>query len=276
MNAPLIDQLPPPPRALGLVASVRAIGYELLSSAITMVGGTFLLVGLAMTAILVLLIRRDLELRREGIEVPGTVTGAYATTRTESGGDRRIYEVEYRFLLPSGRSWTGLQEVSLDTWNRVRTGEPFTVRYDRRNPSRNELPMDHSNWLNILLGGFSAVLDGLGASMLYFGAREILEPLRLYRRGVSTTGRVVDLELVTSESVNDRHPTLVVYQFRDASGTSVRGAAKTLDDEFLAKVDRGSQVTVLYDPARPALNALFAAIGIAADDAGRAPHLHGD
>ena len=240
----------------------RAVGYELLSSVVTMVGGIFLLVGLIIMTVGGAMLLRERALMRESTAVPATVTGTYAGTRRDSDGEHRAYQVEFKFLLPNGKSWTGLQDVSLDTWNRLRTGDPLTVLYDPRNPSRYVLPMDHSDWLPVFMVGFSALFVVLGATMLYFGAREIIGPLRLYRSGESVTGRVVDLEVVDNETFNDRHPTRVVYRFRDQSGAEFSGSAKTLDEEFLQSVDRESAVTVLYDRRHPTRNALFAAIGV--------------
>ena len=227
-----------------------------------MVGGIFLLVGLIIMTVGGAMLLRERALMRESSAVPATVTGTYAGTRRDSDGEHRRYQVEFKFLLANGRSWTGLQDVSLDTWNRLRTGDPLTVLYDPHNPSRYVLPMDHSDWLPVFMVGFSALFVVLGATMLYFGAREIIGPLLLYRSGESATARVVDLAVVDNETFNDRHPTRVVYRFRDRSGAEFNGSAKTLDEEFLRLVDRGSAVTVLYDPQHPSRNALFAAIGV--------------
>jgi hypothetical protein len=142
------------------------------------------------------------------------------------------------------------------------------------------LPMDRSDWLLYFMVGFSALFVVLGATMLYFGARGIVGPLRLYRSGDSVTGRVVDLQVVDNERFNDRHPTRVVYRFRDQSGAEFNGSAKTLDEELLRSVDRGSAVTVLYDRRQPTRNTLFATIGLrvataqnANDHQGEASHV---
>lgn len=262
MNASLVDQLPPPPRPLSPFTVVRAVGHQLLTSPITVCGAVFIVVGLIIMTVGAAELVRERSLLRDGIAAPATVIGTYASTRRDATGDHRVYQVEFSFHARNGHSWTALQDVSLPDWNRLRAGDPLLVLYDPSNPSHNVLPMARSDWLGTLLVGFAAVLIALGATTLYVGARDILAPLRLYRSGASVTGSVVDLEVVDSELLDDRHPTRVVYRFRDQSGAEFAGSAKTLDDAFLDVVELGSAVTVLYDRRRPARNALFAAVGL--------------
>ena len=253
-----LHSLPPPPRPVPVLSTVRAMGYQLVSSLVAIVGGLLLLIGIVGGALLLARWRRDVRLWREGIATPATVTGTYSTMQRDGLTQRRAYEVEYRFLLPSGRSWTGLQEVSLDAWNHLRAGDPLIVRYEAGNPARNTpLLTQRLNWLLRLFVGLTAVLVALGGSLLCFSAVQVAEPFRLYRNGTVTTGRILELTHGPNDFVSSLRGMRVVYEFRDARGGEFQGASATLDREFLLTVSQGSAVTVLYDSLQPTRNVLF-------------------
>jgi hypothetical protein len=86
-------------------------------------------------------------------------------------------------------------------------------------------------------------------------------PLRLYRTGEATTGRVTALETVTNERINRRHPIRVRYVFQNGRRGEHEGSIKTLDGELLDALDKGTEVTVLYDRREPERSTLLAALG---------------
>jgi hypothetical protein len=172
-----------------------------------------------------------------------------------------VYEIGYEFPLADGRTWMATREIDQAAWNRLETGDRLQLRYDRTNPERHQFPAFALHPALALLGFMPLIFVALGAFLFRSGLREVLLPLRLYRTGEATSGRVTGFETVTNERVNRRHPIRVHYVFQNGPSGKHQGSIKTLDDELLAALEEGTAVTVLYDRRRPDQNTLLDALG---------------
>jgi hypothetical protein len=203
-------------------------------------------------------LRRERALLAGGDSAVATVVSKQAYTR---GDDARVYEIGYEFPLSDGRTWAATRQIHRDGWNRLGASDRLAVRYDRRNPDRHLLPDFATPPALRLMGLFPLVFIVVGALILRRGLGEVLLPLRLFRTGQATRGRVTGFQTIAGETMNGRHPVRVRYAFRDGTSGEHEGSIKTLDGELLDALEEGTEVTVLYDRRKPAQNTLLAALG---------------
>jgi hypothetical protein len=113
----------------------------------------------------------------------------------------------------------------------------------------------------------------LGTVFAATGIFLVVYDRRFQRRGVRTTGSVVDLERHPVSGPNGVDTYSPVLEFRTADGAQVRAVARVSDSVPPAV---GKQVPVLYDPSNPSVAeidtimgrgtlfaGLFAAVGLA-------------
>jgi uncharacterized protein DUF3592 len=256
------DSLPSPPRTLGSFAALRFFLHRARSSVFFLVATIFLIVGSVLTVGITggfwSEMRRERALLAEGDSADASIVAKRAYNRSD---ESRVYEIGYQFPLADGRTWAATREIDQAAWNRLQAGDRLELRYDPENPDRHKFPAFAAPASLSLIGLFPLVFIVLGGLLLRSGLREIVVPLRLYRTGEATTGRVTGFETVTNERVNRRHPIRVHYVFRDGPSGEHEGSIKTLDDELLEALEKGTAVTVLYDRGRPDRNTLLAALG---------------
>lgn len=260
---PALDEsLPAPPRPLGHLKALRLFLYRARSSVLFLVGTIFLIVGSVLTVGITggfwSELARERALLAEGDSASASIVAKRAYNRSD---DSRVYQIEYQFPLSDGRTWTATRDIDQAAWNRLQTGDRLDVRYDRANPDRHQFPDFALPAAMALLGLMPLIFVVLGAFLFRGGLRDVLLPLRLYRTGEATTGRVTGFETVTNERINRRHPVRVLYSFRNGTASEHRGSIKTLDEELLDALLEGMEVTVLYDRHRPELNTMAAALG---------------
>jgi len=259
---PMNTSLPAPPRTLSPLATIRFFLRRVRSSVFFMAGTIFLVVGSVLTVGITGgfwgELRRERALLTHGDSAEAGILAKRAYNR---GDDSRVYEIGYEFPLADGRTWMATREIDQAAWNRLETGDRLQLRYDRTNPERHQFPAFALHPALALLGFMPLIFVALGAFLFRSGLREVLLPLRLYRTGEATSGRVTGFETVTNERVNRRHPIRVHYVFQNGPSGKHQGSIKTLDDELLAALEEGTAVTVLYDRRRPDRNTLLAALG---------------
>lgn len=259
---PLDQSLPSPPRVLSRIGTIRLFLHRARSSVFFLVGTIFLIVGLVLTVGITGGFWSELRQQRSLLASGDSTDASIVAKRAYNRDDQtRVYEIGYEFPLAEGRTWTATRQIDQADWNRLQTGDRLEVRYDRENPDRHQFPAFVLPPALALLGFMPLIFLGLGALLFRGGLREVLLPLRLYRTGTATRGRVTGFETVTNERVNRRHPVRVWYSFPNGTAAEHKGSIKTLDDDLLDVLSEGMKVTVLYDRQRPELNTMAAALG---------------
>lgn len=106
----------------------------------------------------------DTHIARDGGRATGTITGKSVS----HGDDDTDYLLQYRFVLPDGRTQTGQHRIAKVDWETRAVGAPLAVSYDRERPARN-FPVGYgvtSLGLTIFLSVFGAVFAAFGAAIL--------------------------------------------------------------------------------------------------------------
>ena len=254
-----------PPRALGHFAAARIAVRRTLSSVPLMAGAIFVAVALGFTAVLLPLLLRERRLAVTGERAVATVVGRRAEPRGGAearDAEVRAYGVQYEFPLPDGRTWAAEREVGADVWSSLEVGDRLDVRYDARDPSRHRLPGAGGSNLPLAGAAFPLLFLAIGGLLVRSGLPDVVEPLRLYRRGVATRASITGAEEITHLAVNGRHPVRIHYAFADGGGAEHRGATTTMDRALLDALAPGAGVTVLYAPDDPRRSVLLAALGL--------------
>ncbi len=255
--------LPSPPRTLGPVAALRFFLHRARSSVFLLAGTIFLIVGSALTVGITggfwSELRRERALLAHGDSAEARIVAKRAYNRSDNS---RVYGIEYEIPLAGGQTWSAKREINQAAWNRLQAGDRLEVRYDRGSPERHQFPAFALPPALALLGFMPLIFVLLGAFLFRNGLREVLLPLRLYRTGDATTGRVTGFETVINERINRRHPVRVLYSFRNGTTSEHQGSIKTMDHDLLDVLGDGTAVTVLYDRRQPEQNTLLVALGL--------------
>jgi hypothetical protein len=93
----------------------------------------------------------------------------------------------------------------------------------------------------------------LSATMLLMVRRVWLLPRQLVRDGQAVIGRITDKKF--EPAGRSKTPTLL-YQYEPADGEMVKSRMSVSRKAFAA-AERGSEVVVLYDPAKPRRNLIY-------------------
>jgi Protein of unknown function (DUF3592) len=95
----------------------------------------------------------------------------------------------------------------------------------------------------------------IGASLFRMGWRTASGILRAFRKGVAVEGKVVEVRLDKTQSVNERHPWVMTYQF--PVGEELVEGSITSFSSVLATRGGGQPLWVLYVPDDPTQNTIF-------------------
>ena len=101
---------------------------------------------------------------------------------------------------------------------------------------------------------FGAVFGGIGGAVLYTGRRRSRNLLQVLSEGVAAAGKVEEVEVDYSVSVNDRHPWRVGYSFVvDGIRHAGSGRAWNPDDTL----QPGAPIYVVYLVVDPGRNSIY-------------------
>jgi hypothetical protein len=181
---------------------------------------------------------------RRAIAASG-VTTTGAVTRLRTGDERRL--VGYEFSV-DGRRFSGIARVSGERREALTTRAPIEVRYLPSNPAVNDLGGVPRRGIPIAVPFVLApLIVGAGALCLVGVHRQ---------RRLLTEGRVASATVighVKQQSSHDGTHRAAKYEFRLLSGATASG----LSGGSKKPPALGSVVTVVYDPDRPARNAVY-------------------
>lgn len=111
-------------------------------------------------------------------------------------------------------------------------------------------------WLAIAPALFVAA----GVTMFAYGRNRAVGILRAFRRGAVAEGKISEVRLDTTQSVNGRHPWKVVYQF-PVKEALCEGSFVSYDST-VGQRGSGQPVWVLYAAGNPAENTLYPPVRI--------------
>lgn len=106
-----------------------------------------------------------------------------------------------------------------------------------------------------LVGSAGLAMGAVGALLHALGAWQRRRTLELFRIGEEARGKVLSVELDTSQRINRRHPWRVRYRF-ESNGRAHEGKA-TFWTPDRPDVEVGARVVVLFAPGRPSRSLLW-------------------
>jgi len=204
------------------------------------------LIGLAVAAMIPSLIKAN-ALASRGTTTAATITNAFVTTTSGRYGPNYHYNVSFRFVDKAKRVFTVDQEVSNDTYNRLKAGQQVMVLYDVANPTvaqlsgkdRDDTTYNADLLRFLLLGVPGGLIIALGLGMMF------------RTRIVQHKSRILKGTIIGASSHTHRRSGFVVsirFQVVSPTGeTLVRNASATRNDLRRKPLPRiGTPIYVAY------------------------------
>lgn len=136
-----------------------------------------------------------------------------------------------------------------------RVGERIAVFFDPAEPEEALIDAFAERWfLPLLFGGFGTIFLVVGGVMFSLARRGSRRMARLQRDGLRVDGRIAGFEISKFAKINGRRLWHVLVDWTDASGVTHRSRSEMLRDDPSQRFRVGDRVTVLVDPANPAIS----------------------
>jgi len=223
---------------------------KLLSrSVFLLVGGVFFAVGVMFAYFGLDEWRQQQYFEKEAMQARGTVVNKSLERAAREGNPRTKYLVSYRFLSADGQTVEQTGEVSVDEWEHLEEGSPFTVTYLPSDPHAASTNAGGEWWEPLALGAFGSLFAFIGIFIGQSDLRRILLVLRLSRSGLTAEGTVTKV-WATGTSVNRVHQWQLSYEFRDHLGLTRQGESELLAPDEAAAWEPGKTGAVRFDRER--------------------------
>jgi hypothetical protein len=251
--APRLDQVPPAPRRPSEAARKLVFAYKGTQAVTRVLGVIFLVAGLALTAGLGWNLPIDAAIALTGAETKGVVLRS-VLDRSTRYNRQHPYRVVYEYEAGGVTYTDDLSTIDLEP----RVGEAVALEYATVAPRWSRFAGMTRNvfgWYGLL----PLLVVALGAGLLFFAVRSNRREVRAFTHGRPVLARVTFRGQDTRVEVNERHPFVIRWDFRDPTGKTFEGALSSMDAEDLAPFGGAEEVVVLYDPADPRANTVYLA-----------------
>lgn len=229
----------------------RPLILKLLSRFVLLwVGGIFFAVGVMLAYFGLDEWQKQQRFKAESVPAQGTVVSKSLERATREGNPRTKYLVSYRFSSADGQTVEQTGEVSVDEWERLDEGSPFTVTYLPSDPHTTRTDAGSEWWEPLALGAFGSLFAFIGIFIGQSDLRRVLLILRLSRSGLTAEGTVTKV-WATGTSINRVHQWQLSYEFRDHVGRMQQGESDLLSPDEAAAWEPGNKGVVRFDRERP-------------------------
>jgi Protein of unknown function (DUF3592) len=181
----------------------------------------------------------DHRLKRDGVEVDGTVT----RTWTQSGRSTS-YELAYDFSA-GGRTFRGESQIPRRKWQALSAGSHTQVRYVPSDPSINRAAIGFERLIPFWVPAIAFAFWLFFLSLCIFPMRKAKH---LLRYGKPAPGMIIN----NSSGRRPKYGYVIKYEVQLPDGPTVKGATQR-DRPYYS----GETVCVLYDPKRPRRNDIY-------------------
>lgn len=219
-------------------------------SVLLLVGGVFFAVGVMFAYFGLDEWQKQQRFQAESVQAQGTVVTKSLERATREGNPRTKYLVSFRFSSADGQTIEQTGEVSVDEWERLDEGSPFTVTYLPSDPHTAQTDAGSEWWAPLALGAFGSLFAFIGIFVGQSELRRVLLVLRLSRNGLTAEGTATKV-WATGTSINRVHQWQLSYEFRDHMGRMQQGESDLLSPDEAAAWEPGNKGAVRFDRERP-------------------------
>jgi hypothetical protein len=213
-------------------------------------GALFLLVGVVFTTTGIQELREEQEYQEQGLTVQATVSSKSIERAKRGENSRTRYVIAYRFTTTQGEAIDGSAEVSVEEWESLEAGQPFSVTYLPDAPQLSRATGE-DDWITALIfTGLGGVLTLLGGGLTFGSLRSILRTVRLSREGLIAEGTILHVG-PTNTTINRVRQWRVRYRYRDHLGRTQEGQSHLLSPDEASGWREGNAGTVRFDRQQP-------------------------
>ena len=229
----------------------RPLILKLLSRFVLLwVGGIFFAVGVMSAYFGLDEWQKQQRFKTESVQAQGMVVRKSLERATREGNLRTKYLVSYRFSSADGLTVEQTGEVSVDEWERLDEGIPFTVTYLPSDPHTARTDAGSEWWEPLALGAFGSLFAFIGIFIGQSDLRRVLLILRLSRNGFTAEGTVTKV-WASGTSINRVPQWQLSYEFRDHIGRMHQGESDLLSPDEAVAWEPGKKGAVRFDRERP-------------------------
>jgi hypothetical protein len=233
---------------------------QLLSHSVLLwVGALFVAVGVMLAYFGLDEWQKQQRFQAESLQAEGTVVSKSLERATREGNPRTKYLVFYRFASADGQTVEQTGEVSVDEWERLNEGSPFTVTYLPSDPHTTHTDAGSERWAPLALGAVGSLFAFIGIFVGQSDLRRVLLVLRLSRHGLTANGTVTKV-WATGTNMNRVDQWQLSYEFRDHVGRMQQGESDLLSPEEASAWKAGDRGTVRFDRERPEISVWIGAV----------------
>jgi hypothetical protein len=212
-------------------------------SALCLAGLFFVVLGGIFAASGVAKLLPELQYQKTGINVRGAVT-AKSIERASGRNSSTRYLVAYRFVTAQGMTVEGSDQIDVDQWEELKTGDLLDVVYLPASPQSNRSATTTEMPLSLGFTGIGTFTLLVGGVVLVAGARAASRKARLWREGIPAEATV----LARSVSGSSRR---LQYRYRDPAGREFTRYDDTLSAEEYDRWKTGDIGMIRLDPQDP-------------------------
>ena len=214
------------------------------------VGALLLLVGIVFTTTGIQEVSEEKHYREQGLTVQATVSAKSIERAKRGENSRTRYVITYRFTTAQGEAIDGSAEVSVEEWEQLETGHPFSVTYLSGEPQSSRAAGE-DDWITALIFvGLGGVLTLLGGGLAFGSLRSIFRTLRLSREGLTAEGTILHVG-PTNTTINRVQQWRIRYRYRDHLGRTQEAESHLLSPDEASGWRKGDTGMVRFDRARP-------------------------
>ena len=248
------ERVPRPPRTPSTLARELIYGYQGSQSALRLIGGIFLVLGLPLILFLGDGLITDFTLAVAGKSAMATVTGTRIVTSVEIN-DVHPIEIKYDYQI-SGEKFQGMSYTTNNAvLQRATQGESISIEILSSAPSWSRIEGTTSSKMGMSVV-FLFLFPLIGGALFGWAVRSNRREIRAFRDGVSIKGLVVKRGPDETTEINGKNPHEVVWEFQ-VDGTNYKGKLSHMNPVILNRALPDSEVTVLYDPKDPHVNTVW-------------------
>lgn len=154
----------------------------------------------------------------------------------------------------SGAERSSMTEMTAGAWARFAAGDALALQAPSgtaASPAIVEASPGRGTML--LFAGSGLLVGGIGWGLVVSALRKAGRRARLLSSGKLARGTVSGVEVATNVRINRRHPSFLLFEFRDDAGGRRTGRSPFLPRGLEERWQAGASIRVAYDPLDPEL-----------------------
>lgn len=250
-----LDAIPRVPRSPSPRARSLVFGYRGAQGVMLLIGLIFLGVGTLISSIFCWGLPGDLALAAAATPAQASVVSTEIVNNVKvNGAHPTLLKFRYRV---AGENYDGESSTLDSSLRRLPKGAAVSIEYLPFAPRIARIVGTTRSMMGYT-PVFVLIFPLVGAGLAFGAWRSNRREIRAFVHGTPILGQITYKGPDTSVTVNGRHPFKLEWQFQ-VGGAPYTGSFSTMNRGELGELANATELAVLYDPSKPAVNTLWIA-----------------